>query len=265
MTRSSPKITKIFDISLQQEVIIVRPKAAKDSSFVPQDSYTIYMRDQCVTALIWPIRVLDSENTFWGHFAIMATSRVYRAYARHWQLLGSTPVPLFGNYAHHSSYCGITASTQGLIWCSTRTRHTMHFKLGCKHTHAGTALRWAAGVGLLFMFDFSASEFPLENKANICLPTSPRVYHEPSDSMRDYSTQGPDGTATPNPLPPRPCDQARALQQHEVTFRTVSDTSNSQTPRVWCYALWAAKPSLGRDLNLIDPDKIDKIYAVPLA
>ncbi|TFK56465.1 hypothetical protein OE88DRAFT_1741554, partial [Heliocybe sulcata] len=50
-----------------------------------------------------------------------------------------TTAPLFGNYARHSSYCGTTASTQGLVRRSARTRLIAHFKLGCERTHAGTA------------------------------------------------------------------------------------------------------------------------------
>ncbi|TFK48348.1 hypothetical protein OE88DRAFT_1647311 [Heliocybe sulcata] len=93
----------------------------------------------------------------------------------------STTAPLFGNYAHHSSYCGTAASMQGLIRHSARTRLVAHFKLGYKRAPAGTTLRgddrigrrvgyrvvgvmcalwmsarhkrWLAEVGFLFMFD----------------------------------------------------------------------------------------------------------------
>ncbi|TFK54384.1 hypothetical protein OE88DRAFT_1642916 [Heliocybe sulcata] len=57
------------------------------------------------------------------------------------------------------------------LWMSTRCR------------------RWVAESGFLFMFDVLVPEFPLENKAVVCLPTSPRVYRELSDSARDEQPQ----------------------------------------------------------------------------
>ncbi|TFK45683.1 hypothetical protein OE88DRAFT_1649116 [Heliocybe sulcata] len=49
-----------------------------------------------------------------------------------------TTAPLFGNYACHSSSCGIATSTQGLIQHGARTRLTACFKLGYERAHAGT-------------------------------------------------------------------------------------------------------------------------------
>ncbi|TFK54385.1 hypothetical protein OE88DRAFT_1642917 [Heliocybe sulcata] len=77
-----------------------------------------------------------------------------------------TTAPLFSNYARHSSYCGIAASTQGLVRRGVRTRLAARFKLGYEHTHAGTAPQGD---------DRTAPEFPPEYKAVVCLLTSPRV------------------------------------------------------------------------------------------
>ncbi|TFK45519.1 hypothetical protein OE88DRAFT_1784482, partial [Heliocybe sulcata] len=58
-----------------------------------------------------------------------------------------TTVPLFGNYARHSSYCGTAASTQGLVRRGARTRLVARFKLGYECNQAGTAPRGNDRIG----------------------------------------------------------------------------------------------------------------------
>ncbi|TFK45682.1 hypothetical protein OE88DRAFT_1649115 [Heliocybe sulcata] len=137
---------------------------------------------------------LGSENTFWGHYAITASLQLYCTHTHCWQFLERLSLGMAimmhklqqpdlsnqvtGNLAQHSLFGTeesrplwysrltiphgvppvISIIAPPSVRCSVRTRHAAHFKLGS-----------------------SASELPPENKAIICLASSPRVYCNTSD------------------------------------------------------------------------------------